>query len=192
MTRRQIKELNAGSMADIAFLLLIFFLVTTTMDSDLGLGTVLPPYTNEIDNNPPDKKNDRNVFEILVNSENQLMVEKQALDIALLTEATKAFILNPSDDINLSDKEMKNITLLGPTSVSKGIISLQTANDTQYQTYLMVQNEIVRAFNEMRDDMARTKFGKAYDDLDKLEKDAIRAACPKLISEAEPVKIAGI
>ncbi|MCG8582534.1 MAG: biopolymer transporter ExbD [Bacteroidales bacterium] len=190
-TRRQIKELNAGSMADIAFLLLIFFLVTTTMDSDLGLGTVLPPYTDDIDTQPP-PVNDRNVFEILVNSENQLLVEKQPLDLVLLTEATKTFILNPLDDINLSDKEMKDITLLGMTSVSKGIISIQTANDTEYQTYLMVQNEIIRAFNEMRDEMAQTKFGKKYKDLGKPEKDAIRAACPKLISEAEPVKIAGI
>jgi biopolymer transport protein ExbD len=186
MTRRNTNELNAGSMADIAFLLLIFFLVTTTMDSDTGLGTVLPPYIDDIDAPP---KNERNVFEILVNSNNQLMVEKEQMDIALLTDATKAFILNPTDKANLSAKEMKNITLLGMTAVSKGIISLQTANDTEYQTYLMVHNEIIRAFNEMRNDMALNKFGNSFEDLNKAEKAAIRAACPKLISEAEPVKM---
>ncbi|MCU4157734.1 biopolymer transporter ExbD [Carboxylicivirga sp. A043] len=186
MTRRQIKELNAGSMADIAFLLLIFFLVTTTMDSDLGLGTVLPPYIEDIDAPP---KNDRNVFEILVNSDNQLLVEKRPMKLNFLTEATKEFILNPSNKVNLSAKEMKDISLLGIMEVSKGIISLQTANDTEYQTYLMVQNEIVRAFNEMRNEMALRKFGNAFSDLTSQERAAIREACPKLISEAEPVKI---
>lgn len=189
MTRRQIKELNAGSMADIAFLLLIFFLVATTMDSDMGIGTVLPPYIENVENKPP-PKNDRNVFEILVNSNNQLMVEKQQMDLALLTNATKEFILNPTDQANLSAKELKDIGLLGITEVSKGMISLQTANDTEYQMYLMVQNEIVRAFNEMRDAMAQSKFGDQYDNLTKREKEAIRHACPKLISEAEPIKIA--
>ena len=187
MARRQTEEVNAGSMADIAFLLLIFFLVTTTMDADMGLGTVLPPYQEEPDTkNPP--KNDRNVFEILVNANNQLMVEKQAMDITKLTEATKAFILNPHNDPNLSAKELKHIDFFGDTDVSKGIISLQTASDTEYQVYLMVQNEIVRAFIELRNDLAKNKFGKKFDKLDKPEKDAIRKALPKLISEAEPVK----
>ncbi|MBI9062939.1 MAG: biopolymer transporter ExbD [Marinilabiliaceae bacterium] len=187
MARRQTEEVNAGSVADIAFLLLIFFLVTTTMDADMGLGTVLPPYQEEPDTeNPP--KNDRNVFEILVNANNQLMVEKQEIDITQLTEATKAFILNPHNDPNLSAKELKDIEFFGTTDVSKEIISLQTASDTEYQAYLMVQNEIVRAFSELRNDLAKNKFGKKYDKLNKPEKDAIRKIYPKLISEAEPVK----
>ncbi|MBS2212202.1 biopolymer transporter ExbD [Carboxylicivirga mesophila] len=189
MARRESQEVNAGSMADIAFLLLIFFLVTTTMDSDKGLGTILPPYEEEppIDNKA---KNERNVFEILVNANNQLMVEKQEMDIAHLTEATKAFILNPNNLPELSDKETRKITLLGQRQVSKGVISLQTANDTKYQVYLMVQNELIRAFNEMRNDFAISTFGKEYIDLDKDEKEAVRQTIPKLISEAEPVKIA--
>lgn len=189
MERRKSQEVNAGSMADIAFLLLIFFLVTTTMDSDMGIGTVLPPFVEEPDKNTP-PKNDRNVFEILVNADNRLMVEKQELHISKLTEATKAFILNPTDDINLSDKETKDIKLFGPTEVSKGIISLQTASDTEYQVYLMVQNEIVRAYNEMRNNIAKSRFGDEYEKLGKEEKDAVRQVCPKLISEAEPVKLA--
>ncbi|MBR8535796.1 biopolymer transporter ExbD [Carboxylicivirga sediminis] len=189
MARRESQEVNAGSMADIAFLLLIFFLVTTTMDSDKGLGTILPPYEEEppIDNKA---KNERNVFEILVNANNQLMVEKQEMDIAHLTEATKEFILNPHNLPELSDKETRKITLLGQRQVSKGVISLQTANDTKYQVYLTVQNELLRAFNEMRNDFAIRTFGKEYNDLDKNEKDAVRESIPKLISEAEPVKIA--
>lgn len=189
MARRESQEVNAGSMADIAFLLLIFFLVTTTMDSDMGLGTILPPYEEEpeVDNKA---KNERNVFEILVNANNQLMVEKQEMDIAELTEATKMFILNPHNQPELSDKEPKTITLLGQRQVSKGVISLQTANDTKYQVYLMVQNELLRAFNEMRNNFALSTFGKDYNDLDKDEKEAVREAIPKLISEAEPVKIA--
>jgi len=189
MARRQTEEVNAGSMADIAFLLLIFFLVTTTMDADIGLGTVLPPYQEEPDDteNPP--KNDRNVFEILVNGNNQLMVEKQAMDISKLTDATKAFILNPHNDPNLSAKELKNIEFFGAKEVSKGIISLQTASDTEYQVYLIVQNEVLRAFNELRNDLAKDKFGKKFDKLGASEKEAIRKVLPKLISEAEPVKL---
>jgi len=188
MERRRTQEVNAGSMADIAFLLLIFFLVTTTMDTDKGLGTVLPPYLEELDTETP-PKNDRNVFEILVNANNQIMVEKYEMDIKNLTEATKEFILNPYNDPNLSAKELKNITFFGTTDVSKGIISLQTASDTEYQVYLMVQNEIVRAYNEMRNELAMAKFGKKYSKLNKPEKDAVRQVCPKMISEAEPVKI---
>ncbi|MBK3516417.1 ExbD/TolR family protein [Carboxylicivirga marina] len=188
MTRRKAQEVNAGSMADIAFLLLIFFLVTTTMDSDKGLGTVLPPFIDEPDPLTP-PKNDRNVFEILVNADNQLMVEKQAMDISELTIATKEFVLNPHNKLDLSDKETKIIKFLGERQVSKGIISLQTANDTEYQTYLLVQNEIIRAYNEMRNDFSNELFGSDYKKLTKEEKEAIRKACPKLISEAEPVKI---
>ncbi|WP_439185556.1 ExbD/TolR family protein [Carboxylicivirga taeanensis] len=188
MAKRQTQEVNAGSMADIAFLLLIFFLVTTTMDSDMGLGTILPPYEEEpsVDNKA---KNERNVFEILVNANNQLMVEKREMPINQLTEATKLFILNPSDLADLSDKENKTIPLLGPRAVSKGVISLQTANDTKYQVYLEVQNELIRAFNELRQEFAIRNFGKDYEDLSAEEKAAVRAAIPKLISEAEPVKI---
>jgi len=191
MKKRQSQEVNAGSMADIAFLLLIFFLVTTTMDSDMGLGTILPPLEENPDPNQQ-AKNDRNVFEILINAENKLMVEKKEMDINLLTEATKRFILNPDNAPNLSDKESKKIDFFGQRQVSKGVISLQTANDTQYQAYLMVQNEIVRAFNELRNELAHEKFGEDFEDLGPKEKAAIRKALPKLISEAEPVKIKAI
>ena len=188
MARRQTQEVNAGSMADIAFLLLIFFLVTTTMESDKGLGTILPPL-EENPNEPNKLKHERNVFEILVNANNQIMVEKQEIPLNQLTEATKNFILNPMNEPNLSDKEVKTIDFFGQREVSKGIISLQTANDTQYQVYLMVQNEIVRAFNELRNELALNKFGKQYEKLNSKEKEAVRLAIPKLISEAEPVKI---
>ena len=188
METRKNQEVNAGSMADIAFLLLIFFLVSTTMDADKGLGTILPPYQDEpIDNKP---KNERNVFEILVNANNKVMVEKKEMDISHLTDATKEFIINPYNNPDLSDKETKRIKFFGTIEVSKGIISLQTANETEYQTYLMVQNEIVRAFNEMREVIAKKQFGKPYSKLKEDEKRAVRTACPKIISEAEPVKIA--
>ncbi|MCU4177088.1 ExbD/TolR family protein [Carboxylicivirga sp. N1Y90] len=189
MKQRETTEVNAGSMADIAFLLLIFFLVSTTMDTDQGLSTLLPPYQDKPDIDTP-LKHDRNVFEILVNSNNQLMVEKSQMDIRNLTEATKEFILNPNDKLQLSDKESKNIKYFGPTEVSKGIISIQTTNDTEYHAYLLVQNEVLRAFNEMRNDIAKSKFGKEYKKLGKTEKDAVREVCPKYISEAEPVKLA--
>nr|WP_321452783.1 biopolymer transporter ExbD [uncultured Carboxylicivirga sp.] len=188
MKSRESQEVNAGSMADIAFLLLIFFLVATTMDSDTGLTTLLPPYQNEEDVETP-PKNDRNVFEVLVNGESQIMVEKKLMNISQLTEATKKFIVNPTNNVNLSDKELKKIPFFGSMEVSKGIISLQTTNDTPYQIYLSVQNEIVRAFNELRNEAAINKFGKEYQKLESAEKEAVRQLYPKLISEAEPVRM---
>ena len=101
-------EINASSMADIAFLLLVFFLVTTTMDSDLGLSRLLPPPLPPEIEKPPQIK-DRNIFEVLVNSNDQLLVEGDIMQIAELTEATKEFVGNPSNDESLPEKELKEV-----------------------------------------------------------------------------------
>ncbi len=191
MGKREVQEVNAGSMADIAFLLLIFFLVTTTMDTDTGLARLLPPMQDEpeMKDTPPIKE--RNVFTVLVNSNNQLLVEGKPMEIQDLTEATKEFMENPMDKEDLPEKKEEDVPFFGLQRVTKGVISLQTDNGTQYQTYLMVQNELQRAINELREDLAKRKFGKAYDDLEKEEQDAIRTIVPQKISEAEPKNIGG-
>lgn len=190
MAKREVQEVNAGSMADIAFLLLIFFLVTTTMDTDTGLARLLPPpVEDEPTDTPPIKE--RNVFTVLINSQNQLLVEGRPMEVRDLTEATKEFILNPMDDENLPEKKEIEVELLGLQEVTKGVISLQNDNDTEYQTYLMVQNELQRAYNELRNDLAKRKFGKVYDELGKDEQAAIREVYPQKISEAEPKNIGG-
>ncbi len=190
MSKREVQEVNAGSMADIAFLLLIFFLVTTTMDTDTGLARLLPPpVEEEPEDTPPIKE--RNVFTVLINSQNQLLVEGKPMEIRDLTEATKEFIVNPLDDEKLPEKKEIEVDLLGVQEVTKGVISLQNDRDTEYQTYLMVQNELQRAYNELRDDLAKRKFGKTYEELEKEEQKAVRSVFPQKISEAEPKNIGG-
>ncbi|MBK3517619.1 ExbD/TolR family protein [Carboxylicivirga marina] len=190
MGKREVQEVNAGSMADIAFLLLIFFLVTTTMDTDTGLATLLPPPVEEEPEDTPPVK-ERNVFTVLINSQNQLLVEGKPMEIRDLTEAVKEFIVNPMDDENLPEKNVREVEFFGTVEIGKGIISLQNDRDTEYQTYLMVQNEMSRAINELREDLSKRKFGKSYDELEKEEQKAVRTIYPRKISEAEPKNIGG-
>jgi biopolymer transport protein ExbD len=189
--KRTPPEINAGSMADIAFLLLIFFLVTTTMDVDTGLQRMLPPPDMP---QPPEIKQ-RNVFVVLVNANNQLLVEGDWLDIRNLRKKAKEFIANPADKPDLPEKEMKEVPFFGMYPVSKQVISLQNDRGTSYETYIRVQNELAAAYNELRNELALSKFGKSYDDLvrlgDKEKTDAIKAIYPQRISEAEPKNIGG-
>lgn len=188
MARRQTPEINAGSMADIAFLLLIFFLVTTTMDVDTGISRKLPPPLTG-DEEPPDI-NERNIFTVLVNSRDRLLVEKKPGDITTLRAKAKEFLKNPQRRENLSESVMKNIPPLGNVMVSKGVISLKNDRGTSYKMYIAVQNELTAAIDELRDELAIEKFGKKYDELlNEDQIDAIQKAIPIAISEAEPEDI---
>lgn len=185
MARRELGQINAGSMADIAFLLLIFFLVTTTMDIDSGLSRKLPPMPEEEQKDTPPIK-ERNVFIVLLNRNNQLLVEGEPMNVNILRERAKEFIANPEDKDNLPAKKLTEIDYFGMYPVSKGIISLQNDRGTSYGTYIKVQNELVAAYNELRDELALEKFGKKYRELTKDKMDAIRKVYPQRISEAEP------
>lgn len=188
------QEINASSMADIAFLLLVFFLVTTTMDTDWGLARKLPPPLPPNIEEPP-KVKERNIFEVLANKNDQLLVEKDIMDISQLKDAAKEFIANPNDDESLPEKEEKDIPYFGKVMVSKQVISLQNDRGTSYQLYVAVQNELARAYNELRNELAMERFGVTYDYLvekgleDKV--DAIRDIYPQRISEAEPKDVGG-
>lgn len=188
MGKRDVQEVNAGSMADIAFLLLIFFLVTTTMDTDSGLSRLLPPPV-PVDQEPPPPIKDRNVFTVLLNSKNQLLVKGKPMKVEELKDATKEFILNTSRDEKLPEFKQTEVNFFGLVEVSKGVISLQNDNGTQYQAYLMVQNELQRAYTEVRNELARKKWSKDYSDLDDDQQKAIREIYPQRISEAEPKNI---
>jgi len=190
MAKRDIPEVNAGSMADIAFLLLIFFLVTTTMDSDTGLARTLPPVVPK-DEPPPPPIKERNVFAVLLNSQNQLLVEGEPLDITQLKDKAKEFIENPERKESLPEFKEVEVPILGVMEVSKGVISLQTDRGTEYQVYLMVQNELAKAYNELRQTLARKKFSKDYKDLEGDEQKAVRMVFPQKISEAEPKNVGG-
>jgi biopolymer transport protein ExbD len=188
---RKVPEIPSASLADIAFMLLIFFLVTTTMDVDSGLERRLPQWVDQdqIDDNTQIKE--RNVFVVLVNTNNDLLVEGEPFRIEDLREKTKEFMANPNNDETLPEKEPKEVPYFGEVEVTKGVISLQNALDTKYGTYLAVQNELVGAINELREELAKSKFGKSYDQLDEDHQKAIREIYPSKISEAEPKKVGG-
>jgi biopolymer transport protein ExbD len=183
---KELPEINASSMADIAFLLLIFFLVTVTMDVDTGITRKLPPPVEE---NSTVDFNQRNIFEVLVNSANMLLVEGKPGNLETLKDDAKTFFLNSSDDPNLPEKKLESIDLMGEVYVSKGVISLKNDRGTSYEMYIKVQNELTRAFQELRDELAVEKFGTKYDNLDPQKQEAVQAVIPIAISEAEPEDI---
>ena len=192
--KRTMPGVNATSTADIAFMLLIFFLTTTSMNTDKGLARRLPP--------PPDpamKKQDdlkvkeRNLLQVRINKDNQLMVGSEYLEVSQLKAKAKEFIANPNDDENLPEKHVKNIPLLGGDVMvtENHIISVTNDVGTSYQAYIDVQNELVAAYNELRNEAAKANFGKNYAECDEDQKKAIRDFIPQKISEAEPKKYGG-
>ncbi|WP_300797694.1 biopolymer transporter ExbD [uncultured Alistipes sp.] len=197
INKRKTPDINAGSQADIAFLLLIFFLVATTMNTDTGLARMLPPLPPEDQKQEDVKVKERNLFLVLVSGSGNIMAgtptQQEVIGLRQLKDKAKEFILNPMDDENLPEKVDKEIQLAdGGTWVypeSQGVISLQTTRDTNYQSYIMVQNELTRAFNEVRDEVAVRKFGAKFSELNADERDAVSKAVPMKISEAEPRNI---
>lgn len=185
--KKELPEINASSMADIAFLLLIFFLVTVTMDVDTGITRKLPP---PVEDNTEVNFNQRNIFEVLVNSANMLLVEGKEGNLATLKDETKNFFLNPKNDPTLPEKKLESVDLIGDVYVSKGVVSLKNDRGTSYEMYIKVQNELTRAFQEMRDELSVEKFGTKYDNLtDPAKQEAVQAIIPIAISEAEPEDI---
>ncbi|MCB0601219.1 MAG: biopolymer transporter ExbD [Saprospiraceae bacterium] len=170
--RKVSTEINAGSMADIAFLLLIFFLVTTTIVEDKGVLVKLPPWSDE----PPEtaKLKSRNVFSVLVNAQNQLLVRGEPVKIGDLREKAEEFIMNPKNQEDLAE------------SPKNAIISLKNDRGTKYRTYLEVYNELMAAYNELRETESQKRFGKHYDDLGNAQKREINNDIPLVLSEAEP------
>ena len=173
MADREIPEINAGSMADIAFLLLVFFLVTTTIQTDTGLRVFLPPYVEVPP--PPEKKNKRNVFAVQINGNDALLVRgEQFPNVLDLKEKAKEFIMNNGKDPNSSD------------SPTKAVISLLNDNGTSFEVYVAVYDQLKGAYNELWDEEANNRYGRAYEDLSKEERKSVRAKIPLVISEAEP------
>jgi biopolymer transport protein ExbD len=209
---RAFPEVNGGSMADIAFMLLIFFLVTTTMDVDTGIARVLPPPAQEEDLKNTDKVKERNILTILVNKNDALLVKGDRLHISDLKNVAKDFIANPANKDNLPEKEILSsklekaiakgsleeankyrtaIRLIGDLPAPKGIISLQNDRGTSYDAYISVQNELTAAYNELRNELAFQTFGKEYAKLNEEEAESIRLIYPMAISEAEPKNVGG-
>lgn len=206
MPRRDTPEINAGSMADIAFLLLIFFLVTTTMNVDSGISKKLS------EKPPPDYKppiiKEKNIFEVNINRNNELLVEGERMDVKDLRAAAMKFIDNgggigkpgedgtPGQPCDYCQGERSESSSDHP---NKAIISVQSDRGTEYGTYVAVQNELLRAYTELRNRLAKERYGMLYTDLEKAYKDSqrqdeslkkkvedIKTSYPQIISDAEP------
>ncbi|HDO26874.1 MAG TPA: biopolymer transporter ExbD [Bacteroidetes bacterium] len=188
MAKRQVPEINAGTMADIAFLLLIFFLVTTTMDVDTGITRMLPP---PVQKNENIKVKERNVLKVLVNSHDMLMVNGKRMDINELKNKVVDFMTVHPNNPNYPEVEEKMIKELGKKMlVSKGIVSLKNDRGTSYKMYISVQDALAAAFNEMRNQTSRNLFGMDYHLLVNKQKiKAVNKIIPIRISEAEPENI---
>lgn len=164
-------SVNAGSMADIAFLLLIFFLVTTTIVEDKGILVKLPPWNPD---EPITDVNSKNVLTVLVNQDNDVFAENNPIEANELKDITKTFILNPHKDINK------------PSDPQKAVVSITNDIGTSYWKYIEVYNEIKAAYNELWDELSEKTFDKAYAHCTKAERIQIKKIIPLVISEAEP------
>lgn len=200
MARRQAEEINAGSMADIAFLLLIFFLVTTTIATDQGINRKLPPIQPPVENPPPIKE--KNIFIVLINKNEQLLVEDKLMEIEDLKEAAVAFLDNGG---GTGDEACNYCQGLSDPSSSdnpiKAIISVTSDRQTEYGTYIAVQNELVAAYGELRNRAAERLYNQSFDQMETNYKDGtwdgdkeklevrikkIQKMWPMKLSEAEP------
>jgi biopolymer transport protein ExbD len=170
---RQAPEINASSMADVAFLLLAFFLVTSTIDVERGITVRLPEWSEEPPLDVQLKK--RNVFSVLVNAQNQLLVRGEIMKTEELREKAKEFIMNPSGNPELAE------------APNTAIISLKNDRGTSYGSYIEVYNELKAAYNELWNEECMKQYGVAYsDDLPTAKKDKIKNKIPFVLSEAEP------
>ena len=183
---KPLPALNTTSTGDIAFLLLIFFLVATTMETDKGIQRRLPPMPDEKQQQQDVKVNRRNIVVVRINAQDRILAGGEPMDVTQVKSKIKEFITNPTNSESLPEKEMKEIEGFGQYAVSKGVVSLQNDRGTSYSAYLRVQNEIVKAFNEIRDDFAMVNYGSKYADLDEEKQRIVRDAVPQSISEAEP------
>ena len=171
--RRLNSEVNAGSMADIAFLLLIFFLVTTQIDVDKGIFVRLPHW---IEDQPPQPLVDNNVFSIKVNRDNLLLIEGKEGQMEGLRDQVKEFVINPQKRPDLAN------------APNRAVVSIQNDRGTSYNTYLSVYNEVKAAYNELWNEESNRRYGEAYMDLPKAVQKEIRNLIPSVISESEPTE----
>jgi len=200
MARRSAPEVNAGSMADIAFLLLIFFLVTTTIDTDRGISRKLPPPLDD-QVEPPILKQ-KNIFVVELNKNNDLLVEEAPMKLEDLRAAAIDFLDNGGGKGNEACSYCKgNKSPSSSDNPEKAVISLRNNRETSYGTYIAVQNELVAAYNDLRNRESNRLYGKSFTQMEEEVKDVnysgsksklkdnikkIQLMYPEKLSEAEP------
>ena len=205
---RKVPGINASSTADISFILLIFFLVVTSMNSSTGLNVRLPEPPEDEDLQNPPKIKKRNSLIVLVNMDNDIMITQgerkpYLIELSELRQLVKDFISNSENRADYPEKHAEDVVFEdGGTEyvlpsgrqqniTSKHVISLQTDRGTNYNTYFEVSNELYAAYDELRDELARQEYGKPYKDLDATQQMLCRLYYQTMISEAEPRSIGG-
>jgi biopolymer transport protein ExbD len=189
--KRKAGEINSSSMADIAFLLLIFFLVTTTMDVDSGMKRTLPPIADNEQQQQDVELKQRNVLMVNVSKEGRIMVGTEEYMPSDLNRRGDHSRMSREvlDFLAGADRSEKKSTEIEPTvncEVSQGVVSLKADNETKYNIYLQVQDELTHAFNVYRDMISVQAYGKPFEDLNEIQAGNIRKAVPVKVSEAEP------
>lgn len=185
--KKKVPSINGSSTADISFILLLFFLLTTSMGSDSGLARQLPPSV------PPDQKdvaidvNRRNMLRVLVNTRGQILANGEVVDLNTLREKVKEFVLNESDRADLAERSVETFPLVGAQKVTKNhVISLTNDVDTRYSDYIAVQNELTKAYMEIRDMKCKQFFGVSLEDATPAQQEVLVDMYPQKISEANP------
>ena len=189
--KRKAGEINSSSMADIAFLLLIFFLVTTTMDVDSGMKRTLPPIADNEQQQQDVELKQRNVLMVNVSKEGRIMVgteEYMPADLNRRGDHSRMSreVLDFLSGIDRSEKKSTEIELGISCEISQGVVSLKADNETKYNIYLQVQDELTHAFNVYRDMISVQAYGKPFEELNEIQAGNIRKAVPVKVSEAEP------
>lgn len=174
-----IPEVNAGSMADIAFLLLIFFLVTATIPKDNGINRMLPKDTNEVISIPI---NERNILRIMINNNNEIMLENELVALKDLKEITKNFVDNNGDESCNYCNGLKSED--SSDNPKKAVVSLQTGKQSSYKQFIEVQDELTKAYYELRETYSQNVLKKTVDDLSKTDMKKVKEAYPFILSEA--------
>ncbi len=187
MAKRKTPGLNTGSMSDISFLLLTFFLLTSSINTEQGIPRKLPPPKADDAKEQQVDINRRNVLNVLVNFRDEISVNGEVMMVSELKDKAKEFFANPTNDPSLPEKVNKPIDGIGDFPVSKGVVSLTNDQGTSYNMYVQVQNELQRAVNELRDETALQYFGKKFSALDSAAQRAVTSAIPMSISEAPPM-----
>lgn len=192
MAVRKPPTLNGTQTADMAFIMVCFFMMVTTMGSEFGLIRMLPPWVEDHDAVEP--INRRNVFIVGISQNNELLVQNEHVEVRDIREMVKEFFDLSNDCETCPEKEYQELPYIGNIKVNKGaLVSLQNDRSTGYRIYIQVQNEIAAAINELRDDFSMQRFGMKYDDLTSTQQEVVgRQVYPMAISEAEPRNISRI
>jgi len=154
-------EIPTSSMADISFLLLLFFLVTTTIDVDTGIGLVLPPPVEDTD---IVKVKEENIIKVLVNAAGDVLINDELASLPQIHEIVVNKIRNRP----------------------KLIVSIKTDRETPYRIYIAALDEIKQAYNILREEYAMETFGRPLNQLLKEEMNQVRDNVKQSISIAEP------